>query len=90
MTPVPDRDREMILNPVRWPMLALPLKRSVMDYPGENEAVFLPGPSVLKIDEDAAIEIRMCNLYAMRNKNDVPTKKYENVNALLADGWVVD
>lgn len=89
MPPVSERDREMILNPLRWPLLVLPLVRKTETYGTDSDlAVFAPGLSVRVIKPDEPIEIRLCNMYG--DLKDAPRKEYANVDALLADGWQVD
>jgi hypothetical protein len=78
-----NRDRNFILNPNEWPMLILPLKRS-----GFECAVFAPPISKGSIPEDAPLEILIGTMFD--KLSELPRKKYENVDALLADGWRVD
>jgi hypothetical protein len=81
------RDKQMILNPMRWPLLCLPLKKANPMQEG-NCAYFAPPISAQKISEDEAITIRIGTIYD--NIEACPEKTYENVDALLADGWRVD
>ena len=82
-----ERDRHMILSPLEWPLLVLPLKRhSKGGLP--DAAVFCPPLNRQGISPDDPITIRLCNMF-MLNAN-APEQTYENVDALLADGWRVD
>jgi hypothetical protein len=81
------RDKQMILNPMRWPLLVLPLKKSDPFQPG-NMAVFAPPLNTERIAEDQPIEIRIGTMYD--KLWNLPTISYPNVDALLADGWKVD
>lgn len=81
------RDREMILHPMRWPLLVLPLKRD-NPFQSGNQAVFCPKLSILEVKEDQPIEIRIGTMFD--KFTELPTREYENVDALLADGWRVD
>jgi hypothetical protein len=82
-----DRDRNFILNPNDWPHLILPLKRKNPFQDG-NMAVFAPPISKGSIPEDAPIEILIGTMFD--KLSELPRKQYENVDALLADGWKVD
>ena len=84
------RDREMILNPGRWPNIVLPLKRGNPFQEG-NLAIFAPRIPNLGNDviaEDEPIEILIGTMFD--KLSELPRKQYANVDALLADGWVVD
>ena len=76
----------MILNPLRWPHMVLPLKRG-NPFDEGNLAVFAPALNVEKVRDDAPIKIHLGNLF---NFKDGPTKTYTDVDALLDDGWRVD
>ena len=79
-------DRNMILNPNDWPHLILPLKRAVTN--GIECAVFAPPISKGSIPEDVPLEILIGTMFD--KLSELPRKRYENVDALLADGWKVD
>ena len=78
-----DRDRNFILTPREWPNIVLPLVRK-----GGECAVFAPSLAITHIKPDAPIEILIGNMFD--KLSELPTKRYENVDALLADGWKVD
>jgi len=79
-----DRERQMIRRPGKWPHLVLPLVRA-----GNPDcAVFAPRVGLMTIAEDAEITIYLSNMFMDWTKAE--TKTYENVDALLADGWRVD
>lgn len=78
-----EQHREMILNPDKWPLLYLPLKRA-----GFECAVFTAPISQHSIPEDQSIEIRIGTIYG--KLSELPRKTYTDVDALLDDGWVVD
>lgn len=82
-----NRDREMILNPREWPNVVLPLKRRNPFQDG-NTAVFAPSLNITTIKPDEPIEILIGTMFD--KLSELPTKQYENVDALLADGWKVD
>lgn len=75
-------DREFILDPYKWPHLVLPLKR----YVGHQmEVGFLCG--------DNTFNLRLGYIFDLgedKGPDDFPVKKYNTVDELLADGWVVD
>lgn len=79
-----EQHREMILNPDKWPLLYLPLKR-----PG-LECAFMTAPlSQHSIPEDQPIEIRIGTIFNVPLQA-LPRKTYTDVDALLDDGWMVD
>lgn len=82
-----EQDRDFILHPNKWPMLILPLTRANPFQPG-NTAIFAPPFNVLKVAPDEPIEILIGTLFD--KLRELPRKRYDNVDALLADGWVVD
>ena len=57
-----NRHREMILNPLRWPNIVLPLKRG-NPFDAGNTAVFAPNLGVNTISDDAPIEILIGTLF---------------------------
>lgn len=79
-----DRDRDMILHPLKWPHTVLPLKR-VDDFQFDL-AVFNPPLGRTEISETEPITVGLYNMFTVGG----PSKTYENVDALLADGWRVD
>jgi hypothetical protein len=79
------RDRAMILDPYKWPLFYLPLKRSVQGG-GMPEIALLRSAST-EPDVERTVEINM-SVYGPLG--DVTTVKYSTVDELLADGWVVD
>jgi len=81
------KHREMILNPLRWPNIVLPLKRG-NPFDAGNTAVFAPNLGVNTISDDAPIEILIGTLFD--KLNELPRKSYADVDALLDDGWIVD
>lgn len=81
-----DRDVEMMLNPLRWPRWPwLPVKRYLG---GRMECGLLYA--------DDSTEVILGNLYALEPglktlaERGLASKKYESVDALVADGWEVD
>lgn len=78
--------REMILHPLRWPQLALPLKRR-NPFDAGNTAVFFPGMTD-EIQPNEPIEIRIGTLFD--KLSELPVVRYQDVDALLDDDWVVD
>lgn len=79
------RDREMILDPCKWPHLYLPLKRNV-----EGEMWTQPGVLLTAaMDEDAAFRVDVgMTIFGAIGPHEITT--YDGVDALLADGWRVD
>lgn len=80
-----DEERDMICSPDKWPMLVLPLKRS---NNGLETAVLTAPLSVMKIPPAEPITIRIGTMFD--NISELPTKTYQDVWALLDDGWRVD
>lgn len=78
----------MILNPHKWPMLVLPLKRRNPFEDGNIAYIALP-LSKMKISEREGIEIRLGSVYD-KNLSGHKRVTYANVDALLEDGWRVD
>jgi hypothetical protein len=75
------RHREMLLHPEWWPLWPfLPLKRS---KEGEREL------GVFYESTKGKIEVIMSNVFA-DDFCRAPRKEYPSIDALLADGWVVD
>lgn len=81
--PISDH-RDMILHPLKWPNAVLPLKRG-SEFPYDLGVVSVPA-GVTEISESDAIKVGLYNLFAVGG----PSHTYENVDALLADGWRVD
>lgn len=79
-------DRDFILKPREWPHLYLPLKRH-SDH-GLDTAVFALPLNVMHVKPDEPIEILVGTIFD--KLSELPRKRYENVDALLADGWIVD
>lgn len=79
-----ERHRDMILNPLKWPRLVLPLVRR-----NEFSDVALFAPAKNKVDPDKPIKIYFANLWDSKWM-ERETKEYPNIDALLDDGWVVD
>jgi hypothetical protein len=75
------RDRDMILAPTRWPHMWLPLKKrggvigTLMSATSDPDSMF-------RVIENMTI-------YGLPIGEPVD-RIYEGVDALLADGWVVD
>ena len=82
-----EQHRDMILHPLKWPALVLPLTRHNPFDPG-NCAVFSPPMGVHSVAADEPIEIRIGTMF--QKMSELPRKQYENVDALLDDGWTVD
>jgi hypothetical protein len=79
-----EQHREMILSPLRWPRIALPLVRD-----GGGYAVFFPQTNL--VNGEKPIEIIVgAFLYNSDAWDDCERKTYTNVDALLDDGWLVD
>jgi hypothetical protein len=75
----------MILDPYRWPHLLLPLKRYVDGF--MQTAIMAAGME--KLDPNKPIEIRNnTTIFGPVGQPEILT--YENVDALLDDGWEVD
>lgn len=71
----------MMLVPLRWPSWPwLPLKRYVRDHGAPEVAMMYAG------DTTPNCKVRLWTGYPRASV----TKTYDNVDALLADGWVVD
>ena len=82
-------DRAMVLNPNKWPRWPfLPMKR-----PGNHgpECCFLVQQKELILYKTYmfGLDDLPGDTFAEKVK-DVKTYRYDNVDALLADGWVVD
>lgn len=78
-------DRQMILTPSEWPMFYLPLKRPKGDG-GWPDIALLRSASTDPNAERIVEENR--SLYG--DIGPITEHKYATVDALLADGWVVD
>lgn len=79
-----NRDREMILNPYEWPLFYLPLKRHV---PGSRPDVAILRSATRNPDGIFKVDKNMTVYGAV---GEVETLTYKGVDAILADGWVVD
>lgn len=79
------RDREMILDPYKWPLFYLPLKR-------KSEGGGWPEIALLRLaSTDPNVERTVeVNMSCYGPIGEITTLTYENVDALLADGWIVD
>jgi hypothetical protein len=83
-------DRGMILHPVLWPKWPyLPVKRTVYDDDGnwkdlDTGVIFL----------NTGFNVYRANLFALPKTEEefknLPHHKYDNVDDLLADKWIVD
>lgn len=81
MSQVSQRDRDFILNPYVWPHLHLPLRK-----PRGPLAVLMTATE----DETQPLRILINQTVFGLPLAEVEEKTYDNVDALLADGWVVD
>lgn len=76
-------DAEFIQHPGLWPMWPLlPLKRT------RNTSSGLPETGVI-IEEETKFRVYHCSMFTTITPS-TPHTDYPTVNALLADGWVVD
>lgn len=80
-------DREMILSPYKWPLLYLPLKRPSKTGSGFPE-IGLLRTVCSKPEVDFIVDENM-SIYGTP-LGEVIRHTYKGVDALLADGWVVD
>jgi hypothetical protein len=73
-------DKEMILHPEWWPLGSyLPVKKRD-PFPEQNTGIIVDGhPTIVLI-----------GTIGLTDFGKSPTKSYESVDALLADGWLVD
>jgi hypothetical protein len=76
-------DLKMMKDPMRWPNLYLPIKRSVKDNRPDIGILNGSGPTIYLIN-------LWDDKWAGKQWSDMPQKEYENFEALIADGWVVD
>lgn len=84
-------DRAFIEDPDNWPQWPLlPMKR--IDSNQRLECAFI-------VSGDSGVKLYRGNIFAIYERpgntlaeklTDVPIYKYESVDALLADGWVID
>lgn len=82
-----EQDRDMILSPAKWPLLFLPLKRRSVGE-GWPELGYLKAPlSVMKLKADEPVTISLGTIF---DSSPRPQRTYQDVDALLDDGWVVD
>ena len=80
-----ERHRKMILDPMKWPVMWLPLKRH-REGGGYDVAVL----GTATKDEKQELNI-FINLTIFGSEvGDVEEKTYTDVDALLDDGWIVD
>jgi len=78
--------KSMIEEPNRWPYLHLPLKNSQDREPGGFPQCSLTfGPK-----EDGSILIYKINLWMLPITDETPRETFQDVDALLDAGWVVD
>jgi hypothetical protein len=80
-----ERDREMIENPMRWPNIRLPLKNPSRYDTDIDRAFGVLVTGMTWPSEKRAVHIG--NLFMPLGDE---TEEYENVDALLDAGWVVD
>lgn len=80
------RDREMILDPYRWPYLYLPLKRNV-EGSGWPEVGLL---TTAAFNADAAFRVERGMTIFGSPVGERETITYDGVDELLAAGWRVD
>jgi hypothetical protein len=85
-TEIENKDREMILSPDRWPLFYLPLKRK--NPKGGFPAVALLRSASTDPEAIRIVEENM-SLYGPL-PGEITTHTYPDVDALLADGWMVD
>lgn len=77
-------EREMMLSPLKWPHLWLPLKRRGR---GTVETAVL---GTATNDDSQEIEVYIgANVFRIQETGG-EVKKYKDVDAVLDDGWVVD
>lgn len=81
------RNREMILSPYKWPLFYLPLKRKRKGDDGFPEIALLRS-AVSKDTYPLHVDINR-TIYGPIS-GEVKEVVYENVDALLDDGWEVD
>lgn len=87
MTHTLAEETHMITHPVQWPHMNLPL----INRETRESAVFGPSLSRTTISEDESITILIgANIWLPSAWSECEQKTYENVAALLADGWRVD
>jgi hypothetical protein len=80
--------RGMILSPMDWPLFHLPLKR-----PRKGNAMGFQCAVLLTAIEDENAELVIATnftVYGLPVDGERKDVKYSNVDALLADGWIVD
>jgi hypothetical protein len=77
--------RAMILDPFKWPHLALPIKRW-RDGQMDTALVYAGMNKILPTDE---IQVKL-NTTIFGPIGESELKTYKNVDELLDDGWVVD
>jgi len=82
-----EKHREMILDPFKWPHLVLPIKR--YRDGGMETALVYAGMERLKEDEPIQVKLNT-TMFGDLPGLESEMKTYENVDALLDDGWVVD
>ena len=77
-------DKNFILDPTRWPNWPiLPMKNIDRQEIGVMRAV----------QEELGNTIYLINMWEIKENTDwtkVPKKTYLSIDALLADGWIVD
>ena len=86
-------DKKFLLNPNQWPNNPIcPVKNYKEKKPGG-----FPMLGVVVANENGAMPVvLLCNMYAFIEKarasriKDIERKEYEDLDALLADGWMVD
>jgi hypothetical protein len=80
------QDREMIEDPLRWPQLRLPLKNPAR-YNTERPAFGFLEPVGATWGDDPRRPLYLGNIFS---GPDGHTDWYDDVDALLDDGWTVD
>jgi len=80
------QDREMILDPFKWPHLVLPIKRMV-DGRMQTAIVYA---GMEKLKEDEPIQVKLNTTIFGDVGEDSKLTTFKDVDALLDDGWTVD
>jgi hypothetical protein len=77
----------MMLSPLKWPHMWLPLKRKAHRAEGFPQVAVL-GTATSDPAQEMEVHINQ-NIFG-DPIGDVEIKKYKNVDAVLDDGWKVD
>lgn len=84
MSPVVRDDKKMMETPADWPMWPkLPLKRL-------HPVTGFIQLGVMVAVEDQLTTVFTVSLFEEINTNETPKIVYDDIDALLADNWVVD